>query len=155
MDRAIALPLAEDAKNPKGTYIHICDVEIIPSRFVSSLRAIVKFCAERNHDKGDNDEDIARAIQDSLNMNPYMPHNPYAPSQALPIGYRSAICVHDLVSNALKQLVMCKEAIYPAGSVGVASMSYDMAITWAAWECTGILSASVVLPVATLSVRPR
>jgi hypothetical protein len=39
-------------------------------------------------------------MQDSLNMNPYMPHNPYAPSQALPRAQRLATFVHHLaVSN--------------------------------------------------------
>ncbi|KAK3147703.1 hypothetical protein QOZ80_3BG0285760 [Eleusine coracana subsp. coracana] len=63
LDRAIAQSLAEDVKPPKSK--------------------------EPAH-KGDNnnDEDLARAIQDSLNMNPYMPYNPYAPSQAQPRGYR-------------------------------------------------------------------
>ncbi|GJN08339.1 hypothetical protein PR202_ga26249 [Eleusine coracana subsp. coracana] len=63
LDRAIAQSLAEDVKPPKP---------------------------KEPAYKGDNnnDEDLARAIQDSLNMNPYMPYNPYAPSQAQPRGYR-------------------------------------------------------------------
>ena len=56
-----------------------------------------EFCAERNQNKGENDDDLAKAMQDSLNMNPYMPHNPYAPSQALPRSNRLAIFVHHLV----------------------------------------------------------
>uniref|UniRef100_A0A453IEW7 LIM zinc-binding domain-containing protein n=1 Tax=Aegilops tauschii subsp. strangulata TaxID=200361 RepID=A0A453IEW7_AEGTS len=69
LDRQIALSLAEEAKRPK----------------------------ERNHNKGENDEDLAKAMQDSLNMNPYMPHNPYAPSQALPRGQRvCGGCKHEV-----------------------------------------------------------
>ncbi|KAF7049570.1 hypothetical protein CFC21_058087 [Triticum aestivum] len=69
LDRQIALSLAEEAKRPK----------------------------ERNHNKGENDEDLAQAMQDSLNMNPYMPHNPYAPSQALPRGQRvCGGCKHEV-----------------------------------------------------------
>lgn len=57
---------------------------------------LAQFRAERNHNKGENDEDLAKAIQDSLNMNPYMPHHPYAPSQALPRAHRLATFVHHL-----------------------------------------------------------
>ncbi|XP_062216096.1 LIM domain-containing protein HDR3 [Phragmites australis] len=64
LDRAIAQSLAEDDKNPK----------------------------EPNHKGDNNDEDLARAIQDSLNMNPYTPYNPYAPSQAQLRGHR--VCGH-------------------------------------------------------------
>ncbi|XP_072984920.1 LIM domain-containing protein HDR3-like isoform X1 [Typha latifolia] len=56
LDRAIALSLAEDSKNSK-----------------------------KHNGKGSNDEDLARAIQDSLGVPPY---NPYAPVQVLPRGYR-------------------------------------------------------------------
>ncbi|KAG8074395.1 hypothetical protein GUJ93_ZPchr0006g44847 [Zizania palustris] len=72
LDRALALSLAEDAKNPK----------------------------EQNHDKGENDEELARAIQDSLNMNPYRPYNPYnpyAPTQPRPRGNRvCGGCKHEI-----------------------------------------------------------
>uniref|UniRef100_A0A0D9VSC4 LIM zinc-binding domain-containing protein n=2 Tax=Leersia perrieri TaxID=77586 RepID=A0A0D9VSC4_9ORYZ len=70
MDHALALTLAEDAKNTK----------------------------EKTHDnKGENDEELARAIQDSLNMNPYQPYNPYAPSQSRPRGYRvCGGCKHEI-----------------------------------------------------------
>ncbi|EAZ26385.1 hypothetical protein OsJ_10269 [Oryza sativa Japonica Group] len=71
MDHALALALADDAKNTK----------------------------ERNHDKGENDEELARAIQDSLNMNPYQPYNPCAPSQtqARSRGYRvCGGCKHEI-----------------------------------------------------------
>ncbi|CAL4913731.1 unnamed protein product [Urochloa decumbens] len=73
LDRAIAESLAEDAKPPK----------------------------ERNHKGDSNDEDLAKAIQDSLNMNPYTPYNPYAPSQAQaqaqPRGHRvCGRCKHEI-----------------------------------------------------------
>jgi len=69
LDRAIAESLAEDVKPPK----------------------------ERNHKGDSNDEDLARAIQDSLNMNPYTPYNPYAPSQAQPRGHRvCGRCKHEI-----------------------------------------------------------
>ncbi|KAK8446281.1 hypothetical protein SEVIR_9G462700v4 [Setaria viridis] len=69
LDRAIAESLEEDVKPPK----------------------------ERNHKGDSNDEDLARAIQDSLNMNPYTPYNPYAPSQAQPRGHRvCGRCKHEI-----------------------------------------------------------
>jgi hypothetical protein len=36
-------------------------------------------------------------MQDSMNMNPYMPHNPYGPAQALPRAHRLATFVHHFV----------------------------------------------------------
>ncbi|XP_066395751.1 LIM domain-containing protein HDR3-like isoform X4 [Miscanthus floridulus] len=69
LDRAIAESLAEDVKPPK----------------------------EKNHKGDNNDENLARAIQDSLNMNPYTPYNPYAPSQAQPRGHRvCGGCKHEI-----------------------------------------------------------
>lgn len=58
--------------------------------FHPCILVAVNCCAEKNHKGDNNDEDLARAIQDSLNMNPYTPYNPYAPSQAQPRGHRLA-----------------------------------------------------------------
>ena len=65
-----------------GTSLKEMDLSICP--------VAAKFYVERNHKGDSKDEDLARAIQDSLNMNPYTPYNPYAPSQAQPRGHRLA-----------------------------------------------------------------
>ncbi|PWZ07012.1 Protein DA1-related 2 [Zea mays] len=69
VDRAIAESLTEDVRTPK----------------------------EKTRKGDKDDEDLARAIQDSLNMNPYTPYNPYAPSHAQPRGHRlCAGCKHEI-----------------------------------------------------------
>jgi hypothetical protein len=95
LDRAIAESLTEDVKPPKGTWMnpsmHFMSAWYKFLQIVSSLHPVaVNCCAEKNHKGDNNDEDLARAIQDSLNMNPYTPYNPYAPSQAQPRGHRLA-----------------------------------------------------------------
>ncbi|XP_008672890.1 protein DA1-related 2 isoform X2 [Zea mays] len=71
VDRAIAEPLAEAVKPPREK-------------------------THRGEDSND-DEDLTRAVQDSLNMNPYTPYNPYPPSQAQPIGHRvCGGCKHEI-----------------------------------------------------------
>lgn len=71
----------------------------------------VKFYAERNHKGDSNDEDLARAIQDSLNMNPYTPYNPYAPSQAQPRGHRLAS--HHFIEHLVYLYLMPKQQWRP------------------------------------------
>jgi len=72
-----------------GTSLKEMDLSICP--------VAAKFYVERNHKGDSNDEDLARAIQDSLNMNPYTPYNPYAPSQAQPRGHRvCGRCKHEI-----------------------------------------------------------
>ncbi|XP_020086974.1 protein DA1-related 2 isoform X1 [Ananas comosus] len=72
LDRAIALSLAEDAKNSKGAR------ETLPN-------------LNEQNGQGNIDEDLPKATRESLSMppnNPYAPYNPYAPVQFLPRGYR-------------------------------------------------------------------
>nr|CAB3496384.1 unnamed protein product [Digitaria exilis] len=73
------------------------DNEELDRAIAESLAEEVKPRKERNHKGDSNDEDLARAIQDSLNMNPYTPYNPYAPSQAQPRGHRvCGGCKHEI-----------------------------------------------------------
>ncbi|XP_020086975.1 protein DA1-related 2 isoform X2 [Ananas comosus] len=70
LDRAIALSLAEDAKNSKGAR------ETLPN-------------LNEQNGQGNIDEDLPKATRESLSMppnNPYAPYNPYAPVQFLPRG---------------------------------------------------------------------
>jgi hypothetical protein len=104
---------------------------------------------EPSHKGGNNnDEDLARSIQDSLNMNPYMPYNPYAPSQAQPRAYRSTIC--NTSSNALPPIRW-------NGSLSSVLQSmwrlqaWDR--TWALLELYGDVLAPSVLPLQRLWPR--
>jgi hypothetical protein len=95
VDRAIAESLTEDVRTPKGTrmnpsFSHL-RISCQQSMAVVSSRCCKLPCRAEKTRKGDkDDEDLARAIQDSLNMNPYTPYNPYAPSHAQPRGHRLA-----------------------------------------------------------------